>query len=74
MLNQQHNIVFDSLACKDTNPSAIMMKEGEKGKRQEASSEALGISNGLDAKFCHSLPDYYSLRSQYSTFHSLPNP
>lgn len=30
MLNQQHNIVFDSLACKDTNPSAIMMKEGEK--------------------------------------------
>jgi hypothetical protein len=31
MLNQQHNIVFDSLACKDTNPSAIMMKEEEKG-------------------------------------------
>ena len=30
MLSQQHNIVFDSLAYKDTNPSAIMMKEGEK--------------------------------------------
>jgi hypothetical protein len=34
MLNQQHNIVFDSLACKDTNPYAIMMKEGEKGIKE----------------------------------------
>jgi len=36
MLNQQHNIVFDSLAYKDTNPSAIMMKEGEKRHFKEA--------------------------------------